>query len=83
MGIFKWREAPYATRDKATRLLGGIGGMLPRENLKKWSSLVRFGVYFAAILSKKLVKMFIFYIKIIDIVYIFRERSLKKMYMII
>ena len=100
MGIFKWREAPYA---------GGIGGMLPRENLKKWCSLVRFGVYFAAILSKKLVKMFIFYIKIIDIVllrttfrgigaysrmfvycaiwcvleYIFRERSLKKIYMII
>ena len=29
---------------------------------------MRFGVYFAAILSKRIVKMFIFYIKIIDIV---------------
>ena len=36
----------HAGRGKATRLLGGFGGMLPRENLKKWCNLVRFGVQF-------------------------------------
>ena len=41
---------------EATRLLGGFGGMLPRENFKKWSNLVRFRKYFAKILSKKLLK---------------------------
>ena len=46
----------HATRGKATRLLGGIGGMLPREDFKKRCNLVRFGVYFAAILSKKISK---------------------------
>ena len=30
----------------ATRLLGGFGGMLPRENFKKWCNLVRFREYF-------------------------------------
>ena len=35
------------------RLLGGFGGMLPRENFKKWCNLVRFREYFAKILSKK------------------------------
>ena len=37
----------------AKRLLGGFGGMLPRENFKKWCNLVRFMEYFAKILSKK------------------------------
>ena len=46
----------HAGRGKATRLLGGFGGMFPRENFKKWCNLVRFGVYFAAILSKKICK---------------------------
>ena len=27
-------------------LLGGFGGMLPRENFSKWCNLVRFCVYF-------------------------------------
>ena len=40
-------------RGEATRLLGGFGGMLPRENFKKWCNLVRFREYFAKILSKK------------------------------
>ena len=64
MGIFNaWHEA----RGKATRLLGGLGGMLPRENFLKWSNLVRFREYFATILSKKIIlKIVIFYIKIID-----------------
>ena len=31
----------------------GFGGMLPRENFKKWCTLVRFGEYFANILYKK------------------------------
>ena len=29
----------HAGRGKATRLLGGFGGMLPRENFKKWCVL--------------------------------------------
>ena len=40
--------------------------MFPRENFLKWCNLVRFGKYFAKVLSKKIVKIFIFYIKIID-----------------
>ena len=44
----------HATRGEATRLLGGFGGMLPRENFKKWSNLVRFREHFAKILSKKI-----------------------------
>ena len=40
-------------RGKATRLLGGLEGMLPRENFLKWCNLVRFREYFAKILSKK------------------------------
>ena len=58
----------HAGRGKATRLIEGFGGMLPREKFKKWCNLVRFGVYFAAILSKKFAKMFILYTKVIDIV---------------
>ena len=58
----------HAARGEATRLLGGFGGMLPRENFKKWCNLVRFREYFAKILSKKyFLKIVIFYIKIIDI----------------
>ena len=30
---------------KPCALLGGFGGMLPRENFLKWCNLVRFGVY--------------------------------------
>ena len=29
----------HAARGEATRLLGGFGGMLPRENFKKWCVL--------------------------------------------
>ena len=46
----------HAARGEATRLLGGFGGMLPRENLKKWCNLVRFREYFAKILSKNNLK---------------------------
>ena len=38
------------------RLLGGFGGMLPRENFLKWCNLVRFREYFAKILSKNNLK---------------------------
>ena len=44
-------------------LLGGFGGMLPRENFLKWCNLVRFGVYFDQILSLKISKIIIFYKK--------------------
>ena len=46
----------HAARGEATRLLGGFGGMLPRENFKKWCNLVRFREYFAKILSKNNLK---------------------------
>ena len=46
----------HAARGEATRLLGGFGGMLPRENFLKWCNLVRFREYFAQILSKKYFK---------------------------
>ena len=35
------------------KLLGGFGGMPPRENFLKWCNLVRFGVYFDKILYLK------------------------------
>ena len=35
-------------------MVGGFGGMLPRENFLKWCNLVRFGVYFDQILSLKI-----------------------------
>ena len=35
---------------KPCALLGGFGGMLPRENFLKWCNLVRFRVYFYQIL---------------------------------
>ena len=38
---------------KPCALLGGFGGMPPRENFLKWCHLVRFGVYFDHILSLK------------------------------
>ena len=39
-------------------LLGGFGGMLPRENLKKWSKFARFGVYFGSdFVFKKILKL--------------------------
>ena len=46
------KVGPYAVRGKATRLVGGFGGMLPRENFLKLCNLVRFSVYFASSLSK-------------------------------
>ena len=56
--IFFWKSV-----GEAARLLGGFGGMLPRENFKKWCNLVRFREYFAKILSKN---GHFFYIKITD-----------------
>ena len=61
VGVFAWREA-HAARSKASRLLGGLGGMLPQENFKKLCNLVRFREYFAKIL----LKIVLFYMKIID-----------------
>ena len=44
-------------------LLGGFGGMLPRENFLKRCNLVRFRVYFDQILSLFFSRNAIFYIK--------------------
>ena len=52
---------------KPCALLGGFGGMPPRENFLKWCNLVRFGVYFDQILYLKILKITIFYIKILKI----------------
>ena len=49
---------------KPCALLGGFGGMFPRENFFKWCNLVRFRVYFDQILSLFFSKNAIFYIKI-------------------
>ena len=46
----------HAARGFATRLLGGFGGMLLRENFLKWCNFVRFREYFAKILSKNNLK---------------------------
>ena len=54
VGAFAWRFA-HAARGKAKRLLGGFGGMLPREIFLKWCNLVRFREYFANILPKKMI----------------------------
>ena len=48
---------------KSCALLGGFGGMLPRENFLKRCNLVRFRVYFDQILSLFFSKNAIFYIK--------------------
>ena len=39
-----------AARGEVTRLLGGFGGMLPREKCLKWCNFVRFREYFVKIL---------------------------------
>ena len=48
---------------KPCALLGGFGGMLPREKFLKRCNLVRFRVYFDQILSLFFSKNAIFYIK--------------------
>ena len=48
---------------KQCALLGGFGGMPPRENFLKWCNLVRFGVYFDQILSLKNFKNYHFLYK--------------------
>ena len=44
-------------------LLGGVRGMLPRENFSKWCNLVRFGVYLDQILSSQNFKSYYFLYK--------------------
>ena len=48
---------------KPCALLGGFGGMPPREIFLKWCHLVRFGVYFNHILSLKNFKNYHFLYK--------------------
>ena len=48
---------------KPCDLLGGFGGMLPREIFLKWCNMVRFGVYFDQILSLKNFKNYHFLYK--------------------
>ena len=60
---FFWKSGGICmARGEATRLLGGFGGMLPRENFKKWCNLVRFREYFAKILSKKIIQKLIIFL---------------------
>ena len=48
---------------KPCALLGGFGGMPPRENFLKWCNFVRFGVYSDQILSLKNFKNYHFLYK--------------------
>ena len=48
---------------KPCALLGGFGGIPPRENFLKWCNLVRFGVYVDHILSPKIFKNYQFLYK--------------------
>ena len=48
---------------KPCALLGGFGGIDPREKFLKWCNLVRFGVYFGHILSLKIFKNYHFLYK--------------------
>ena len=43
-----WIYMPQACREQRScePLLGGFGGMLPQENVKKWCNFVRFEGYF-------------------------------------
>ena len=52
-----------AWQSHACALLGGFGGMPPRENFLKWCNLVRFDVYFDHILSLKNFKNYHFLYK--------------------
>ena len=53
-----WRSQAFAW---------GVRGYAHREIFINWSIyMVRFGKYFVKILSEKIVKLFFFYIKIID-----------------
>ena len=54
---------------KPCALLGGFGGMLPRENFLRWCNLVRFGVYFDQILSLKNFKNYHFLYKNCNFLY--------------
>ena len=56
LGIWEFFAKPCA-------MLGGFGGMLPRENFLKRCNLVRIRVYFGQILSLFFSKNAIFYIK--------------------
>ena len=58
----------HAGRGKATRLLGGFGGMLPP---RKFLKMVQFGAFwsiFSCNFVKKICKNVILYTKVIDIV---------------
>ena len=46
----------HAARGEATRLLGGFGGMLPREIFLKWCNLVRFREYLLKFCQKNNLK---------------------------
>ena len=48
---------------KPCALVGGFGGMLPRENFLKCSNLVRFSVYLDQIVSLKIFKNYHFLYK--------------------
>ena len=66
VGMFAWRETPCSAW-RSHAFARGFGGMLPRENFKKWCNLVRFREYFAKKFCQKIIlKIVIFYIKITD-----------------
>ena len=56
----------FAARGEATRLLGGFGGMLPEEIFKNGAIWWVLENILRKFCKKIIVKIFIFYIKIID-----------------
>ena len=66
---------------KRHALLGGFGGMLPRENFFKWCNLVRFGVYLDQVLSLQNFINYYFYINFF-INYLFFNKNFKSYYLL-
>ena len=57
------QEIFFSDLEICMSLLGGFGGMPPREIFLKWCNLVRFGVYLDQILSLKNFKNYHFLYK--------------------
>ena len=58
--LFFWGGGGLATRGVAMRLIGGLGGMLPRKKNFELCNLVYFGAYFHKFFTFKKSKNIIF-----------------------
>ena len=67
-----WKFA-CAAHGEDMRFTRGFGGMLPQDNFLKLCNLVHFGVYFDQILSLKIFKNYLFYLKILKIAILYMK----------